>query len=310
MEEKEGTARGSSKKETLTEGLNRLASRKLISCLTDKVIYVRWIPKEGGIITDPKHVLAGGMAPTAKRTYTVPMLKSGTYANPLTNEEKAFLEAYMGLEPNALSVYKKDDNYWDNRQVELGKGTTTLHLSDPNDYIRYKILLMNKDFIAPDEITLKNARKATYQYVITGNNEDDVTESLDKKSRAYKKYADLKNEIEKLALIVEETTGRSVAKLKKETIYREVEKAIDNHLDAFLKYAEDLYLDTKLLLYRSLDIGTVRRKGTYFYLTDGMRPLCTGNQEPTLQSACEMLNNPRYQEIKFTLEAKLNNTNQ
>lgn len=66
----------------------------------------------------------------------------------LTNSEKAFLEEYMGLPYNALSIYKKVDNYWENSQVRLTKGETPLDLRDPNDYIKYKILLANKDFIA------------------------------------------------------------------------------------------------------------------------------------------------------------------
>lgn len=55
----------------------------------------------------------------------------------------------MGLPYNALSIYKKEDNYWDNYQVRLGKGETPLNLSNPNDYINYKVLLANRDFIAP-----------------------------------------------------------------------------------------------------------------------------------------------------------------
>jgi hypothetical protein len=259
------------------------------------------------MVTDPKHVLAGGMAPTAKRVFTLPHLRSGTYANPLTNEEKEFLELHMGLEPNELSVYRKKDNYWDNKSVELGKGTTTLDLSDANDYIRYKILLMNSDFICPNEATLKSLRKSTYMYVLTRTTDSATANKiLDAKSRAYHLYGEMKNEVEKLALVVEQTTGRMVSKLKPESIYEEVGKCIEERLDEFLKYAEDPYLDTKLIIYKSLDIGTIRRRGQYFYLAEDNRPLAKGTQEPTIQSACEYLNDPKYQDIKFLLEAKLN----
>ena len=58
-------------------------------------------------------MLDGGMAESATRTYVVPRLKSGIYKNVLTNEEKACLEEVMQLEPNALSIHKKTNNFWD-----------------------------------------------------------------------------------------------------------------------------------------------------------------------------------------------------
>ena len=61
----------------------------------------------------------------------------------------------MQLEYNALSVHKKVDNFWDDSndvgisKVRLTKQDTILDLTSPEDYIKYKILLANKDFIAP-----------------------------------------------------------------------------------------------------------------------------------------------------------------
>ena len=46
----------------------------------------------------------------------------------------------MGLEENALSIYKKQNNFWENYTVRLTKGETYLDLSDPNDYIKYNII--------------------------------------------------------------------------------------------------------------------------------------------------------------------------
>jgi hypothetical protein len=83
----------------------------LISCLRNDKVIVRYINKSNNAITNPRHVLYGGMAETATRVFTVPMLRSGGLVNVLTDEEKAFLEDYMGLSKNALSVHAKGDNY-------------------------------------------------------------------------------------------------------------------------------------------------------------------------------------------------------
>ena len=113
-------------------------------------IIVRYILKQKGNITNPRHVLYGGMAEGASRTFVVPKLSSGKYVNVLTDDEKDFLEDAMGLEPNALSIYKKVDNFWDDSnplkitRVRLTKLDSYLDLSSPEDYIKYKILLAIK----------------------------------------------------------------------------------------------------------------------------------------------------------------------
>ena len=114
----------------------------LVSCLRNERVIVRHIPKERGMVTNPKHILFGGMAESATRTFVVPRLSSGMFVNVLTDSEKAFLEEIMGLEYNALSIYKKVDNFWDDSndngisRVRLTKQDNYLNLADPEDYIR------------------------------------------------------------------------------------------------------------------------------------------------------------------------------
>ena len=127
----------------------------LINCLRNEKITIRHINKQTGLVTDPKHVLYGGMAENAKKTYTVPMLRSGLFCDILTKDEKDYLEYVMGLEPNALSIYNKTDNFWSTANpkgistVTLMKQDNQLDLSNPTDYIKYKILLADKDRIDP-----------------------------------------------------------------------------------------------------------------------------------------------------------------
>src|SRR5574344_1693519 len=121
------------------------------------------------MVTNPKHILYGGMAEGAVRRFTVPRLSSGMFVNVLTDNEKAYLEEIMGLEYNALSIYKKVDHFWDDsnengiNRVRLTKQDNYLNLADPEDYIRYKILLANKDYIASSLQELEDHPKSTYQ---------------------------------------------------------------------------------------------------------------------------------------------------
>ena len=55
------------------------------------------------------HVLSGGMSENATREFVVPRLQStGAFMNPLTNNEKAFLERVIGELPwNTIITYVK-----------------------------------------------------------------------------------------------------------------------------------------------------------------------------------------------------------
>ena len=70
---------------------------ELVSCLRNTRVIVRHIPKQTGLVDNPKHILFGGMAENAVKTFVVPRLSSGAYVNVLTDKEKAFLEEIMGL---------------------------------------------------------------------------------------------------------------------------------------------------------------------------------------------------------------------
>ena len=126
---------------------------QLVNCLRKEKVCVRYVPRQSHMVTDPKHILYGGMAEDAVKTFVVPKLTTGTYVNVLTNKEMAFLENILGMDKGALSVYKKQDNFWSDanpqgiNKVRLRKQDNYLDLSIPEDYIRYKILLANKDFV-------------------------------------------------------------------------------------------------------------------------------------------------------------------
>ena len=136
------------KKDTKVKIISGEKMESTINCLRNKKVIVRHVPKVSGLVSNPKHIYYGGMAENAIRYYTVPQLQSGKYVNVLTNDEKEFLEETMGLEVNALSIYKKENNYWDNFKIRLTKHDTVLDLSYPDDYIKYKVLLANEDMIA------------------------------------------------------------------------------------------------------------------------------------------------------------------
>ena len=285
-----------------------------ISCLRNERVIVRHIPKEGGMITNPKHILFGGMAENATRTFVVPRLSSGMFVNVLTDTEKAFLEEVMGLEYNALSIYKKIDNFWDDgnengiSRVRLTKQDNYLNLSDPEDYIRYKILIANKDYIAPSLQVLQDAPKATYQFVIIAENEETKTakDNMSATMRCYKEFGKIENDMDTLRVIIESIDGRPTSPTAKlEFLQTRINNLIQADSKIFLRVISDPMLSTKVLIKKSIESGLISNRGNYLYLKSDNSPLCELNEEPTLNIAAKYLNSPKHQEVKFALEAKL-----
>ena len=287
-----------------------------VNCLRNERVIIRHIPKESGMVTNPKHILYGGMAENAVRTFVVPRLSSGVFVNILTDSEKAFLEEVMGLEYNALSIYKKVDNFWNDSnesgisRVRLTKQDNYLNLADPEDYIRYKILLANKDYIAPSLQALQDSPKATYQFVIIseGDETKSAKDNMSATMKCYKEFGKIENDINTLRVIVETIDGRPTAPTAKlEFLQGRINTLIQADSKIFLRVITDPMLSTKVLIKRAIEAGLISNRGNYLYLKSDNTPLCEVNEEPTLNIAAKFLNAPKNQEIKFALEAKLKN---
>ena len=288
--------------------------KQFINCLRNERVIVRHIPKVSGMVTNPKHVLYGGMAENAAKIFTVPRLSSGMYVNVLTDEEKAYLEHIMRLEVNALSIYKKIDNFWDDNndkgisRVRLTKQDNYFNLSDPEDYIRYKILLANKDYIAPSLEALQDAPKASYQFVIISEGDETKSAKINMSTtmRCYAEFGKIENDADTLRVIIETIDGRPLSSTSKlEFLQTKANDLIQADSKLFLKVVTDPMLPTKVLIKKSIEAGLISNRGNYLYLRSDNTPLCEAGEEPTLNVAARYLNNPKHQEIKFSLEAKL-----
>lgn len=280
----------------------------LINCLRNEIITVRHIPKQRGMISNPKHILYGGMADTAVRNFTVPKLSSGVFVNVLTNDEKEFLEEIMGLEFNALSIHKKVNNYWENRMVRLVKQDNMLDLSDPDNYIKYKILLANNNFIAQSLESLQNFPKATYQFVLISEGEETkaAKDTMSTTMRSYVEFGKIEEDVNTLRIIVETIEGKPTSpNVKLDFLQTKVNDLIQSDSKLFLKVVQDPYLPTKVLIKKSVEASLIANRGNFLYLREDNTPLCENNEEPTLNVAARYLNNPKRQKVRQMLEAKL-----
>lgn len=296
---------------------NKGENGQLVSCLRKERIIVRHVPKPSNMVTNPKHVLYGKMAETAVRVFVVPVLSSGRFVNVLTDDEKSFLESVMGLEPNALSIYKKEHNFWDDSnpngisKVTLKKQDNYLDLSVPEDYIKYKILLANKDYIAPSLRALEDHPKATYQFVLIGDGDEtkSAKSMMSNTMQCYKEYGKIEEDKDTLKLIIETLDGRPVAASSKlEFLQTKINDLIQANPKSFLRVITDKNLPVKVLIRNAVGAGHIAKRGDYYYLRSDGTPLCEDNEEPTINMAAKYLNSPKHQDVKLTIEALLKQT--
>ena len=280
----------------------------MVCCLRNERIIVRHVPKENNNITNPKHVLYGGIAEDAYKYFSVPKLESGAYVNILTDNEKEYLEHIMGLEYNALSIYKKEDNYWENRMVRLGKLDNYFDLSNPEQYISYKILLANKQYIAHSLQELDSRPKATYMFVIIAENEETklAKKEMNATMQAYMEFGKIQDNADMLRLVIELIEGRPMStETKLDALQTKLNRLIQASPKLFIKVVSDEYLQAKLLIKKGVEKNVIANRNGMYYMRDDGSQLCGKNNDPTLDVASRFLSQPANQELKFLIEGKI-----
>lgn len=290
-------------------------SNEPVNCLRNEKIIVRFVPSPTAMVQRKGHILYGGMAENATRSFVVPRLnKTGMFKNVLTDSEKSFLERVMGLEINALSIYKKENNFWDDSNPN-GIGRVTLHkqdnyfdLSIPEQYIQYKILLANKDQIASSMEELENRPKATYQFVIIseGAESQKNLSRMDVTMECYTEYGAVRNDKDTLKTIIEILEKRPVSpSVKIDYLQNKINEYIQADPRKFHSVIKDELLPAKVLIKRAVEAGLVGTKNNTYYLRKDGSALCEMNEESTLNNAARYISNIKHQELKYMLEAQL-----
>lgn len=286
---------------------------QLINPLRNERVVVRFIKKKHPLIDDPKHVAAGGLVTGGKRRFSLPILSSGNYKNCLTNNEKDFLEYALSLEPNALSIYKKNDNFWDsgegNAEITLGKEDVFLDLSSPHDYIIYKMLLANSDYICPSLKELENNPKASYQYVLV--NENDEARIADNEmgvtAKCYMMYGKYQDDANTLRTLIEILENKNIDdNTQIEFLRQQINNEIKLDPKRFLGVVSDEYFETKVIIRRAAKNGIISKRGTFYYLTEDNSALSEGNEDPTLDNAARYISSPKRMDLFKKIQAKLN----
>lgn len=272
--------------------------------LPERKVTVKYIKRRRGMASDvdDSHVISGNMLKGSTRKYTVPMQRNGSLVNVLTNEEKAYLEDVMG--GVNLSIYS---TFWNDTYVPLNKSVNTLNLSNPSDYVSYKILLANSSLIAPTWDSRND--KMSYEFVIVeeGAELKSNKKKYDAKKEAFKLYGKIEDDRSLLLGVLKLLTNKPLSTNPKlEWLQAQVEEKIDTEPSKFVDLIRDGSFHTKLLINEGVTLGVINKESNKYITADGLS-LCEADELPTFSNAVRYLDSDKNEEIRSLIEAKINN---
>lgn len=253
--------------------------------------------------------------------------ETGTLKDPLTKEERMFFEnkelSGMSFEPGDLGIYKKDNkltgqfNYWHTFEYTLIKDQgvvtedtvlDTLDLSDPVDYLKYKVLLTNAGpggVVSPSWEARFNQASYKIALVDAGYNEMEKANKADIYMKAYKHFGEISKSHEKMYdfLNIWWLENKKAIKPTKDAttdwMKAQIQGIIDDNSKRFVEIVNDDY-EEKLLIHRAIMVNAIIREGDLFLTADG-KPMGRNIRETILY-----LRDERNQEDKFKIIALIN----
>lgn len=285
--------------------------------LPNKRIKVVPVMSAKGIIKDPKHD-AFFLFGNSTRRYCV--AKEGSrLINPLTSDEVAFFEdktiSGMAFEAGDLSPYAKHNkfaakngrprSYWDTREakIDLNKSGKVLDLSNPKDYLEYKILLTNRDEIAPNAKEMY--RKKTYWYALVEEDYEiqETNTKGQKLKQAYKLLGKMEDSREDMYQFLILYGKKPTQTSKPNYLEAEITKIINEDVDGFLKIAADKNLKEKILINKAVIAGAIKKQSNRYYLAGG-EPMSLPGEINNIEGAIDFIQSPLNNDILAYLKAK------
>ncbi len=274
--------------------------------LRAETVTVKYIKRETASIKDSKHVGYGGLFEGSSIAIPVPVLDNQKMKNILTNKEKEGLEYLLKKD---LSIY---GSFWKEEYkkggffpIFLGKDDVRFDLSDPVQYLKYKVLCVSP-IVATSLDEVRN--KATYRFVMVAEGEEIKKEkdAVGNKVIAFEMYVKYKSNKDVLRYILR-NLGRYTSKNQELSFLQvEVAKMIEKDPNLFVAVTADELIETKVLLEDAVEYGVIDKIEKKFY-TKEKEPI-SGGDTPVLETAAKYLASPLGQELRLTIQAKLKNT--
>jgi len=284
------------------------------SCLRNETIVIRPV-EENPAMHIPKgkngHIRFEG----SFTTYDAPMAKHGKGVMPvLTADEQEYLESILDSSRGKgwLSSYA-ENSAWTGRsryKIELGLDEVELRLFDPVEFIQYKILLSNRNDIAP---SYESRQDRQYMFYMESK------ESLDKgklekvtyKIEAGQVFAEIAKSNDKLIDTMLVVFRGDYSKVPKGMTANSAKVTLYNYIErdpqGFLDIVRGSEFDVKVQFYKARRRGYIQRNGYDYNLGMGDGRLIGKNMAEVLDYIRDLATNESKEEQYLKFQAALKN---
>lgn len=248
--------------------------------LQNKVIYLKPVPRSGGMVTDQKHIAYFKME-GAYDSYTLKMdAVTKRIINPFkSNEEMEFFSKAFGEDLNPL---KPNNPFWQRYEIKIVKTPELMtigkkfDLSDINDALAYRVLLTWTGEIAPSWDDRLKSATVRYAFMEEDYEEKQAAEELDETFKIGTYYGELKVSDKKMKEFLDVYYMNSPKQIMVPEDYstsllvNELNKIIKTDKKGFIRTFEDKDFATKALICKAVDKGVIKKIGVGTYVIDGV----------------------------------------
>ena len=228
------------------------------------------------------------------------------------------LEWFSRMLGKELSVHRQDDNFWAGHmekgnptlnykpfEVMLPKEGRTLDLNNIEHMLCYKVLLTNTHrWIAPSWENRYD--RPTYWFAMVDEkvSVDRRTEKIKLNLKATEEFNKIKDHKELLMefLIIKDPNNVISSNASSEWLFNQVYEVLENNPKEFLRIVEDTDRDEKVLVFKGVRAGAIKKSGDKYY-TLGDEPL------GKLGELIGILRNPAKIEFRKKVEFQIENNN-
>lgn len=272
------------------------------SPLRNETVKVMFVPRTFMGIKDKSHPCFGGMADNATYTFYGATTRGEQVLN---DDEREFFEKHFGLEEGALGVNRVKDNFWTGHttnfnSVTIPKTGLVLDLSKVEDYLKYKILMSNKNVVA-NGLTVRQAQNSGYTYQFTMISEKAIekeeTENANVAYEAFNKIRDLYNSTNTLNYILSKITGQTYSlDTKIDALRAGIMKEVQENPRRVLDIANKKNIDKYVNLFIAEKYGILQSRDGIYYVAATGKPL-TSKKDVGEGATAESLDKPDNQTI-------------
>lgn len=228
------------------------------------------------------------------------MIKKYASKYPQGMTEQEFFEEELGIDLNPSKP--RGENFWrdDKRsRVTLSKEGMSIDLNTPMGMLRYKILLSNKNLIAPSYDSRRD--RATYEFMLVnqGKLTSKKAEIAEIKTKAYAAYGKVTSTNAGMKGFLR-ALGRAIPANNTDAwLKTEIMDILEDGPAKFLQIVDDPMFEGKVFVQEAVEAGAVKRMNEKRYVSD------TGIELGDLSSTVRYFADPENQEVKLRVATQI-----